>query len=438
MEIEKLAPLFQHTPLPIYIYQDGRFKFVNARLAEMTGYSTEELLRMNVWDLVHPDDREIMQARTRRRLEGGEKVTDYEFKAVTRSGEVRILHGYFSLAEFAGRPAILGQLLDVTGQKKLLQALQAAEARYRDLFANVNDIIYIHDPAGYILDINPAITRITGRSTEELIGKNIRDVLAPEVKHLLQDYLHEVLSRGASRGPMRIRTKENEERFLEYNSVLFKGDSPFVRGIARDVTGQVQAKRELKEYVRRLEETNRELAWLNAELNEARRNLERQARLDLLTGVGNRLAFQEKILEEMNRAIRYETPLTLLIIDITNFKMINDTLGHLAGDEALRRTARQLQANCRNFDAVFRIGGDEFAVILPQTDEEEACKVAERLRRSVAGEAITGAGTKLPVQLSIGFAALTPGRPAQTVDRLIKEADDRMYEEKRRQKLALA
>ncbi|MCL6447862.1 MAG: diguanylate cyclase [Armatimonadetes bacterium] len=437
METEKLAPLFEQTPLPIYIYQDDSFKYVNRCLAKMVGYSQEELLNMCVWDLVHPGDREIMQERARRRLQGGEEVTECEFRAFTRGGELRILHGYFSLTQFAGRPAVLGQLLDVTEQKKIMQALRAAEARYRDLFENINDVVYIHDPAGQLLELNPAITRIAGYLPAELIGKNIREVLAPGVKHLLRQYLDEVLGRGYSRGPMRIWTKQNEERFLEYNSVLFRGDRPFVRGIARDITGQVQARRELREYVSRLEHINRELARLNAELNEARKNLERQARLDLLTGVGNRLAFQEKILEEMNRAIRYETPLTLLIIDITNFKLINDTLGHLAGDEALTRTARQLQANCRNFDAVFRIGGDEFAVILPQTGEEEAFKVAERFRRRISGEAITGAGVKLPVRLSVGFAVLTPGSPPQTIDRLIKEADDRMYEEKRRQKLAL-
>ena len=437
METEKLAPLFEQTPLPVYIYQDDAFRYVNRHLAKMIGYSAEELLNMRVWDLVHPEDREIMQERARRRLEGGQEVTDYEFRAITRGGELRILHGYFSLTQFAGRPAVLGQLLDVTEQKMLVRALQAAEARYRDLFENVNDVVYIHDPAGFFLDLNPAITRIAGYLPGELIGKKISDVLASGVKHLLQRYLNEVLGLGYSRGPMRIRTKENEERFLEYNSVLFSGDRPFVRGIARDITGQVQARRELREYIARLEEINRELAQLNAELNEARKNLERQARLDLLTGVGNRLAFQEKILEEMNRAIRYETPLTLLIIDINNFKLINDTSGHLAGDEALTRTARQLQANCRSFDAVFRIGGDEFAVVLPQTNEEEAFKVAERLRRRVAGEAITGAGIKLPVRLSVGFTVFTPGGPPATIDRLIKEADDRMYEEKRRQKLAL-
>jgi len=437
MDKEKLALLYEQTPLPVYIYQDDAFVYVNRRLAEMIGYSAEELLNMCIWELVHPEDREVMQERARRRLQGGEAVTDYEFRAFTRGGELRVLHGYFSLAEFAGRPAVLGQLLDVTEQKKLVQALQSAEARYRDLFENVNDVVYIHDPAGKLLELNPAITRIAGYLPKELIGKKISDILAPGVKHLLKQYLDEVLGRGYSRGPMRIRTKENKERFLEYNSVLFKGDRPFVRGIARDITGQVQAKRELREYIGRLEEINRELARLNAELSEARRNLERQARLDLLTGVGNRLAFQEKILEEMNRAIRYETPMTLLIIDITNFKLINDTFGHLAGDEALTRTARQLQANCRSFDAVFRIGGDEFAVVLPQTSEEEAFGVAERLRRRVAGEAITGAGAKLPVRLSVGFAVLTPGSPHATPDRLIKEADDRMYEEKRRQKLAL-
>ncbi|MGB9847575.1 MAG: GGDEF domain-containing protein, partial [Desulfotomaculales bacterium] len=114
-----------------------------------------------------------------------------------------------------------------------------------------------------------------------------------------------------------------------------------------------------------------------------------------------------------------------------------DTLGHLAGDEALRRVAAQLQANLRSYDSVFRIGGDEFAAILPQAGEEEALEVAERIRRSICGEGIAGEGAKLPVCLSVGFASFSGGRFPGNIDRLIKEADDRMYAEKRRQKLAL-
>mgnify|MGYP005836453319 CR=1 FL=1 len=437
MEAEKLAPLILQTPLPVFIYQDGVIKLVNFRMTDITGYDTQELIGKNPLDLVHPEDRKKMQERAMRRLKGERVAGEYEFKVVDRSGEVRFVHGYFSVVDFGGRPAILGQLLDVTGQKKLWQALQNAEARYRDLFENVNDVVYIHDLQGYFLAVNPAVSKIDGVPPEEMIGKSIGEFLSPAAKHLLESYLEEVITRGVSRGPMRIRTKTGEDRFLEYNSVLFKGENPYVRGIARDITEQVLARREAKQYIARLEEANRELQRLNRELREAKSELERQARLDLLTGVGNRRSFQERLTEELNRAARVRAPLTILIIDITNFKMINDTLGHLAGDEALKRVAAQLQANLRSYDSVFRIGGDEFAVILPQTGEEEALEVAERIRRRISGESIAGEGVRLPVCLSVGFASLTGGRLPATIDRLIKEADDRMYAEKRRQKLAL-
>ena len=437
MEADKIAPLILQIPLPVFIYQDGAFKFVNGRMAEITGYGVQELIGKNPFDLVHPEDRETMQERSRERLRSGGTVDNYEFKIMNRSGEIRFLHGYFSVVEFGGSPAILGQLLDVTGQKKLLQALQESEARYRDLFENVNDVVYIHDLEGNFLAVNPAVSRIDGVPPEELIGKSIGEFLSPKARHLLKDYLEEILTRGVSRGPMRVRTKSGEDRFLEYHSVLFKGEKPYVRGISRDITEQVLARREAKQYIARLEEANRELQRLNRELQEAKRELERQARIDLLTGVGNRRFFQERLTEELNRAARTRTPLTILIIDITNFKMINDTLGHLAGDEALKRVASRLQASLRSYDSVFRIGGDEFAVILPQTGEEEALEVAERIRRSICGEGIAGEGVKLPVCLSVGFASLSGGRLPGNVDRLIKEADDRMYAEKRRQKLAL-
>ena len=431
---EDLFSFLEMVPLPIYIFQDNSFKFVNRRLAELVGYSGEELLRANVWDLVHPEDRPVLQERALKRLSGGGAPDDYEFRAVNRQGEVLHLHGYFSLITFDSRPAILGQLLDVTREKKLLEELQKAEARLRDIFENVNDVIYLHDLEGRFLTLNPAVTRLTGFLPEELEGKEISTFLHPQVRHLMGDYLREIKEKGESRGFMRGVTKDGGEIFWEYHSVLFRGRRPFVRGIARDVTGQVKMRRELKSYLMLLVEKNRELARLNEELLAAKEKLEKMARTDPLTGLGNRLAFQEALEREVSCALRYATPLSLLIVDVNNFKMVNDTLGHLEGDKALARVAELLRASCRHCDLPFRIGGDEFAVILPCTGKEEARKVAARLREKIAGEVITGPGGRLPVCLSVGAATLEPRGEVLGAEDLIRLADARMYEEKARQK----
>jgi len=434
---EEFLLCLEMVPLPIYIFQDNSFRFVNRRLVELTGYTREELLRINVWDLVHPEDRELLFERARRRLAGEDVPAHYEFKAVNRQGEVLHLRGYFSVIHFRSRPAILGQLLDVTGEKKLLEELQMAEARLRDIFDNVNDIIYLHDPEGRFLAVNRAVERITGFLPEELEGTMISAFLHPKVKHLFGQYLKEVTEKGEARGLMRGITRDGKEIFWEYQSVLFKGRQPFVRGIARDVTEQVRMRRELKEYLSLLEEQNKRLSRLNEELAGAKEALEKMVRTDPLTGLGNRLAFHEALEREVNRAKRYLTPLSLLIIDVTNFKAINDTLGHPAGDRALARIGKLLRANCRQCDLLFRIGGDEYAALLVCAGEEEARVVADRLRQRITAETVLGPEVALPVALSIGAATLDSWREPLDAEELIRLADGRMYEEKRRQKAAV-
>lgn len=434
----ELFSFLEMVPLPVYIFQDNSFKFVNRHLAELVGYSGEELLRASVWDLVHPEDRALLIERAQKRLSGGEAPAHYEFRAINRRGEVLYLHGYFSLISFDSRPAILGQLLDVTREKKLLEELRKAEARLRDIFENVNDVIYLHDLEGRFITLNPAVARLTGFLPEELEGKEISAFLHPQVRHLVGDYLREIREKGESRGIMRGVTKDGGEIFWEYHSVLFQGRNPFVRGIARDVTAQVRMRRELQRYLQLLMEKNKELARLNEELLAAKEELEKAVRTDPLTGLGNRLAFQEALEREVSCARRYATPLSLLIIDVDNFKAVNDTLGHPEGDKVLARIAGLLRAGCRQCDLPFRIGGDEFAVILPRAGAEEARTVAARLREKIAGEAITGPGVRLPVCLSVGAATLDPQGGVLGAEDLIRLADARMYEEKARQKAGIS
>ncbi|MGB9804985.1 diguanylate cyclase [Desulfofundulus sp.] len=435
---EELFSFLEMVPLPIYIFQDNSFKYVNQRMVELAGYTREELLQINVWELIDPADRHLLLQRALRRLRGQREPGNYEFKAINRRNEIRYLHGYFSLISFDSRPAILGQLLDVTREKRLLNELQKTEARLRDIFDNVNDVIYLHDLKGRFLALNQAVIRATNFLPEELEGKEISTFLHPDVKHLVDEYLRQVIEKGEIRGLMRGLTKDGEEIFWEYQSVLFKGRQPYIRGIARDVTEQVKMRRELKEYLCRLEEQNKKLSKLNEELARAKEALETMVRTDPLTGLGNRLAFQEALEREVNRTKRYLTPFSLLIIDVTNFKKINDTLGHPAGDKALVRIAKLLRASCRQCDLLFRIGGDEFAVLLPCTGGEKARMVADRLRQKITGETIMETEVAIPVYLSIGVATLDSRQESLGIEGLIKLADARMYEEKSRQKAEIS
>ncbi len=110
------------------------------------------------------------------------------------------------------------------------------------------------------------------------------------------------------------------------------------------------------------------------------RRSSQESRVDALTGLANRRAFDERLDEEVARAIRYGHPLSLLMVDIDNFKLVNDRFGHTAGDEALKALAAIIDRSIRTIDIVARFGGEEFVVILPETPIEGAAVVAERVR----------------------------------------------------------
>jgi diguanylate cyclase (GGDEF)-like protein len=146
-----------------------------------------------------------------------------------------------------------------------------------------------------------------------------------------------------------------------------------------------------------------------------RHKAEAEARHDFLTGLPNRQAFQERITEETERARRYGRPLSILMVDIDNFKLVNDTLGHDAGDIVLRKVALALQSSLRNVDFVARFGGEEFVVILPETDLAGALDTAERARLTVR---------QTPLETADGFLTVTASIGASS--NLIKELTDHL------------
>jgi diguanylate cyclase (GGDEF)-like protein len=192
-----------------------------------------------------------------------------------------------------------------------------------------------------------------------------------------------------------------------------------------------QVSRELKEKSRLLEDQARHLLILNTDLAhevETRKALEVELRIqattDPLTGIYNRRRFQELGNYELAREVRNQRGLSLLTLDIDHFKKVNDTHGHGVGDDTLIRFAQVCRTCLRALDTIGRVGGEEFAILLPETSLADACQVAERMRAEVAACTMTGPHEPFQITVSIGAAQVRDG---ETFDALMARSDQQLY-----------
>jgi diguanylate cyclase (GGDEF)-like protein/PAS domain S-box-containing protein len=266
---------------------------------------------------------------------------------------------------------------------------------------------------------NSCIEDWTGLPREKILGNDVRshfphldqpryrarlaDVLSGGAPTIFSSQLHPHLLRSALRGG-RLRTQHTV-------AVAVPGPesgSRFVLLAVQDVTS---------------------LAETMEAVRLARDEAQLQAATDSLTGISNRRHFVDAAERAIAQSVRYGRPAALLVIDLDGFKAINDTYGHLVGDELLRAIVRVCRRALRDADLLGRLGGDEFAALLPETTGPMGLVTAERLRAAVAAESFRAEGRQMDLSVSIGVAALS--REARTFDAVLRLADAALYEAKR-------
>ena len=215
-------------------------------------------------------------------------------------------------------------------------------------------------------------------------------------------------------------------------------------GVSEDISRyQARLRLQIQVVAREMERTRRESARVREKnmaleqevekRKQAQHLAEHLAITDSLTGLFNRRHFFELARQELVRAERYQHPLTLIMLDIDHFKQVNDTFGHITGDDVLVMGTGLIRASLREGDVVGRYGGEEFVILLPNTEPEQARLAAERLRASIASQNLDTDKGPVSVTISIGIASIdhTKDAPAPNLDQLLLWADEALYNAKR-------
>jgi diguanylate cyclase (GGDEF)-like protein/PAS domain S-box-containing protein len=420
---ERFRGAFHHACVGMaLVAPDGRWLETNPEFCRMLGYTEAELRERTFVDVSHPDDVGISITRDCELLCGQRDSYQLRKRYIHRDGAVvwSLLH--VSLVRDHDRRPLhfVAQVMDISAQRQAESDLRESEERYRDLFESASDLIQVADARGKLHYVNRAWREKLGYGDDEVPKLNLADVLDPDHRGGCFRTL-ERLADGVPCGMVEIRFRSRDGRTLVTEGTMSctrrDGEPPLLRGIFRDVTERRGFEELLDEYRHGLEDANRKLAEANARLEEL-------ATTDPLTGLKNRLVLQQKMTEEFDRTRRYHSPLSLVLMDVDRFKAFNDTFGHMDGDEVLREVARLLTECARGPDVVARFGGEEFAILLPNTDVEGAATLAERFRVAIE----SAPWKRRRVTASFGVAAVIPEMTDAAA--LIAAADAALYRAK--------
>jgi diguanylate cyclase (GGDEF)-like protein/PAS domain S-box-containing protein len=405
---DKFRGLLESAPDAMVIVDaDGQIVLVNAQAEELFGYRREELWGERVEMLVpdrdqgrHADHRTGYFTDPHARSMGaglqlnGRRKDGSEFPVEISLGPVETDDGTL----------VSSAIRDITDRREAERAMSHLAA----VIESSDDAIISKTVDGTIVSWNPGAERLYGYSAAEAIGKPI-SLLVPAAH---PDGVPEILARV--RAGERVKNYETSRARKDGTLVDVSLTVSPIRDSDGRVVGASTIARDIGDRLRYQDQ----LRYL--------------ADHDALTGARNRRRFEQDVTEQVARSRRYGEPAALLMLDLDGFKLINDTHGHKAGDRTLQTVCTTLRARLRDTDMIARIGGDEFAVLLPYANASQVARIADDLRRIVDDCRIELADHEpLCVSASIGVSLIEADDPL-TDDEVFIAADRAMYEDKRR------
>jgi diguanylate cyclase (GGDEF)-like protein/PAS domain S-box-containing protein len=384
---------------------DGARSYVSPAVTDMLGWTPAEFMAARRDDLLHPDDIAPTMDAMRSVYAGGE--TD----VVTC--RVRHKHGHYvwieavatrMAPEYPGAtPDLIASARDINRRMAALAALDESQARLRAVADNMPAFIAHVDADERYTFLNAYYSRLLGMPAERVLGKTVHDVLGDSAYVALAPYVRAALA-GQAQDFERPPDASNGGRYLQSHFVPHRSADGTPQGfyaLSIDITAQ----------------------------KEAEHALDRLARVDALTGLGNRRQFEERLGLAVARARRHDTPLVLMSLDLDKFKSINDTYGHPAGDSVLRVFAQRLSTCVYDIDAIARLGGDEFVVLVEDATGPAIAELIAQKILAAMDQPLLAEGTPLRVGTSIGIAYATRIASGRA---LVALADKALYDAKSR------
>ncbi len=236
----------------IYIYQDDSFLFVNERIAEITGYEPEQLYEMEIWDLLHPDDREWVKEVGERRRDPGESAPNtYEARVVRNDGEIRHLEFSVQTTTYDGEAAVLGSVRDVTERRRQERELAEKKEFIETILDTLEDVIFVFSLEGDLLRWNDQLCAVTGYTDEELDEMRAFDLLPEEYYDEAVQKVRDAVSTGSAVIEAEVRTKDGRLLPFEFRGAPLSdedGEIDAIAGVARDISERLAREEELVQY----------------------------------------------------------------------------------------------------------------------------------------------------------------------------------------------